>query len=473
MKAHFIGICGKGMSGVAVMLKQKGWTISGSDEGSYEPVFSYLNRAGIPFAPSYALENIPSDADLIVVGKHARLVPEENEEVRAAFASGKKIVSFPEVLAELSQNSDNIIITGSFGKSTCTALLSWCLVHAGKDPSYFIGAVPFDLKENAHLGTGTEFVIEGDEYPASNWTTDAKFLFYTPHTVLLTSGEHDHLNVFPTEESYLIPYQKLVAKMTPNDILMACKTGKNIEKIISGAQARVVTYGLDTTADWHAKNIYYGHTTRFDLYHGDEKITALTTTQLGTHSIENIVGVAGLVLEKKLLTIEELASGIAVFSGISGRLDRKHAHSNVNIYEVFGSSQTKLSASLTALKLHFPERRIIAVFEPHTFSWRNRSALPWYAGIFDGTEAVLVFEPPTHGASTHDQLSLDEIVAKIGETHAKVFPFHTKEEGLEKLSSLLQADDIVLLITSGGLGGIIPEVGPLTERLFPVENAKA
>ncbi len=467
-KVHFIGICGKGMAGLAVMLKNQGSIISGSDQGFYDPVYTYLCENNISFEAGHKKENIPADADCIIIGKHAKLVPESNEEVKWAFESGIPIKSFPEIIQELTKNTDNIVVAGSFGKSTCATLLAWCLLEAGQDPSYFIGAVPYGFESSTHSGKDSTFILEGDEYPSANWDPTSKFLYYNPKIILLTSGEHDHLNVFPTLESYLAPFKKLVGLLDDENLIVACLTGAHIDNILEQTQAKIVTYSLENPdADWYAENIHYGIETTFTLVHEGEEITELTTTLLGKHNIENIIGCGALLLEKKLLTPRELQKGIASFMGVKGRLDRKEANASVLVYEGFGSSQAKLASTFEAIRLAYPDKKIIAVFEPHTFSWRNKAALPWYETVFDDADSVLVFEPPAHG-KTADQLTLDEIVAKISERKSKVYPFHNSEEGLQKISQITQKDDIILLVTSGDLGGIIPQVPPLVEKLFPL-----
>ncbi|MGH6755122.1 MAG: Mur ligase domain-containing protein, partial [Bradyrhizobium sp.] len=185
-KAHFIGIAGKGMSATALLLRQMGVRITGSDEGFYPPVSDYLRNENIPFAAGYRKENIPDDADVIVIGKNAKLVPESNEEVRAAMDSGKPVRSFADLLHDMTVNSETIVAAGSYGKSTCTALLAWCLRVANRDPSYFIGEITNGLERHAHRGQGPTFVLEGDEYPASNWDNRSKFLLYNAKNVLLT-----------------------------------------------------------------------------------------------------------------------------------------------------------------------------------------------------------------------------------------------------------------------------------------------
>ena len=214
-KAHFIGIAGKGMSATALLLKQMGVRISGSDEGFYPPVSDYLKSANIAFAKGYRKENIPDDADVIIIGKNAKLQPETNEEVRAAFASGKLVRSFADIVHDMTVSSDNVVVAGSYGKSTCTALLAWCLRTAKKDPSYFIGEVTNGFECYAQRGQGPVFVLEGDEYPSSNWDSTSKFLRYNARNVLLTSATHDHVNVFPTHADYLVPFRALLDALPP------------------------------------------------------------------------------------------------------------------------------------------------------------------------------------------------------------------------------------------------------------------
>ena len=310
-KAHFIGIAGKGMSATALLLRQMGVQITGSDEGFYPPVSDYLKNEKIAFAEGYRKENIPEDADVIVIGKNAKLVPDSNEEVRAAMDSGKPVRSFADLLHDMTANAETIVAAGSYGKSTCTALLAWCLKVANKDPSYFIGEITNGFDTHAHHGKGPTFVLEGDEYPASNWDDRSKFLLYNAKNVLLTSATHDHINVFPTHADYLAPFRALLGSL-PADGLLVVSHEPHARALAAGLSCAVVFYGLDDKAHWHAANIERGAETGFDLMRGEEKIVRLSTRMLGDHNIENIVGVSAMLLEKKLLSPEEL--------------HRRHAH---------------------------------------------------------------------------------------------------------------------------------------------------
>jgi UDP-N-acetylmuramate: L-alanyl-gamma-D-glutamyl-meso-diaminopimelate ligase len=466
-KAHFIGIAGKGMSATALLLKQQGWEISGSDEGFYPPVSDYLKHANIPFAEGYKKANIPTDADVIVIGKNAKLVPETNEEVRAAFESGKPIKSFPDILEELTEKTDNIVVAGSYGKSTCTGLLAWCLKEAGKDPSYFIGEVTKGFDTYAHLGKGNVFVLEGDEYPTANWDPIPKFLHYNPKNILLTSATHDHVNIYPTHDEYLKPFKELLS-IIPHDGLLVVNTGEHFAKgLAENYPGKKVFYSLNSGPNWHPKNIHYGMPTTFDLYQGEIPIVSLTTSLLGTHNVENIVGVSALVLEKKLLTPEELAKGVASFEGTKRRMELLSPHSTIPVYEGFGSSYEKAKSAIAAAKLHYPDHRLIVFFEPHTFTWRNRTSLRYYDDVFRGGDKIFIYEPASQGASTHAQLTQDEIVQRVQKAGYDAHSISDPQTALSTLDSELKPDDLVLILTSGDIGGLIKTIPALVEKKFP------
>ncbi|MFH1201170.1 MAG: Mur ligase family protein [bacterium] len=466
-KAHLIGICGKGMSGLALLLKQKGYQITGSDEGFYDPIASLLKKNGIKFIPFHSSLNIPKDANLIIIGKHAKLTPEENGEVKAAFKSKIKIQSLPETLGTLAKKTENTVVVGSFGKSTVAALLAWCLKNSKKDPSYFIGAVPFGFKNNAYLGKSKHFIFEGDEYPSSNWDNTSKFLYLHPKNLILISAEHDHVNVFPNERDYIQPYKKLVSLLPKDGILVVSKEGKNVARVTKNAKCKIINYGFNKKSVWHPENIVYGEKTSFILFRGKNKIINLETSLLGKHNIENIMGVSAFLLEKKLITPKELQKSIKTFKGVSGRIDLKTKKSSVLVYEGFGSSYAKAKSVFDSLKLHFPNKKLITVFEPHTFGWRNAENKKWYKDIFNTSSKVLVLPPPEHGAKTHQQMDFPEIVKEIKKNKKEVYKIKNEKEALEILKKIVKKDDMIALISSGSLFRLTVSVPKLMEKMFP------
>ncbi len=459
---HFIGIAGAGMSAVAKLLRDSGVNVTGSDEGVYPPISDFLKAENLPYVVGYRAENIPPDVDIIVIGKNAKLVAATNDEVRAAYDSGKTILSFPEVLALLTENRDTAVVAGSYGKSTCAALLSHVLMEGGADPSFFIGAIPLTPPTSSRLGAGKVFVLEGDEYPSSNTDPRAKFLHYRPKYLLLVPLAHDHVNVYPTVEEYLLPFSQLAE--IPEQII-ACTEGPLSARFLASLRRPVISYGF-AKGDYTAANIAWGATTHFDLTHRGEKILQLSTTQLGEHSVQNIVGVGAFVLTQGLLGPEAFAQGVASFRGVRRRLDLKSEKTSIPIFEGFGSSYEKARSAIAAVKLHFPKRRLVVAFEPHAFSWRNREALSWYDDAFKGAETVYVYEPATQGATTHAQVTQAEITARIAASGIVAIALPHVDPA-PVVGEALRADDVVLLLTSGALGGMIETLPAIAEKAFP------
>ena len=210
-KAHFIGIAGKGMSAVALLLREAGVEITGSDEGFYPPVSDYLAKASIPFADGYKKENIPDDADVIVIGKTRQACA--GEQRRSCRGIGERQKSFvisrrvARAHAPYRQHRGG----GQLRQVDLDRAPRVVSRERHKDPSYFVGEITKGFDAHAHKGKGCVFVLEGDEYPSANWDESSKFLHYNPSTVLLTSATHDHVNVYPTHESYLEPFKKLLS----------------------------------------------------------------------------------------------------------------------------------------------------------------------------------------------------------------------------------------------------------------------
>lgn len=469
-KTHFIGLAGAGMSAVAKLLRESGATVTGSDEAAYPPISDDLARENLVCRTPYAPSNIDVDVTDFVIGRNARLAPEINAEVAAALASGKPVRSFPEVLAELACGKDTAVVAGSYGKSSCAALLAHCLIEANADPSWFIGAIPLSPDRNAHLGSGQIFVMEGDEYPSSHGDDRAKFLHYAPRHLLITPLAHDHVNVYPMPEDYLRPFARLVADLPESASLALCLDGDLSEPFKASLPTHrpMITYGL-AKGDYCPTNIVWGETTRFTLTREGEPIIDLETFQLGEHAIENIVGVGALLLSRDLVTPESFARAVASFKGVRRRLDRKSMKTSVPIYEGFGSSREKARSAIAAMRRHFPDRPLTIVFEPHTFSWRNRAALAWYDDVFQGAEKVYVYAPEEQGASTHAQLTQDEIVERVAATGLAAVALPASNDAAEIVTAHSVVDDAILLLTSGNLGGLIESLPALLEKKFPAK----
>lgn len=463
-KAHLIGICGAGMSAVAYLLQQDGYDVTGSDEGFYPPVSDYLTKIGLTCTVGHRPENIPDSPDLIIIGRHAKLVPETNPEVAFALTNWPdRVRSFPEVLGQLTKDRERIVVAGSYGKSTLTSLITWCLISAGKDPGWFIGAIPNGFDHSSNLGTDAPFIFEGDEYPSANFDDRPKFAHYAPQTLLLTSATHDHVNVYPTLTDYHRPFHELLEQMESSDgTLIACMDETHAANFFHGYRGPKISYGLSAGCNYSATHIELGdpltnRPTTFCLLEGITQHAEFSTHALGQHAVENIAGAAACLLGRSLVTVDQFREGVASFSGLRRRLDRVAKQSALPAFEGFGSSLEKARAAIDAIKAHMPDRRLVIAFEPHTFTWRNRAALDQYKAAFKGADSVWVFAPPGHGSQSHDQASHSEILEEISQHHTDVHPWG-KGNLVNILEGLSPEKDVLLVLSSGSFDGALPQL---------------
>ena len=464
MRIHFTGIAGAGMAAAALMMREAGHEISGSDEDVFPPMSTYVEGLGFPFFRRFDPANLPEGLDLLVLGASAKLAGEANAEVVAARARGVRVTTFPELVGEATQGRRNTVVAGSFGKSTCTALMSHVLRVSGTDAGWMIGAISPSLPDTGHWGTAPQVVLEGDEYIVGPTDRRSKFVLYHPRDVLLTSLIHDHVNVFPTFDDYVKPFAELL-RLLPAEGLLVAREHPAIRAIAGEAASRIVWYDTAPCRGWYPEGIVYGETTRFTLVGPGGRRVALATTLLGEHNVENIVGVSAYLLERGLVTEAELARGVESFGGIRRRLDRLTRRSAVPVIEGFGSSYEKARSAIEAMLLHYPARPLTVVFEPHTFSWRNRDALPWYDTVFQGAARVLVIPPPHHGEASHKQSSFAEILARVAATGMAVEGVETAEAARAALGRLT-GDEVVLLLSSGPLLGLPDSLPPVFDELY-------
>ncbi|MGI8840092.1 MAG: Mur ligase domain-containing protein [Caulobacteraceae bacterium] len=464
MNIYFLGVAGAGMSALASILLSEGHQVSGSDEEMFPPVSAYLERVGIPYHSGFDAEAVPAGLDAAIVGESAKLGLAGNPELAELKRRGVPLHSFPEYLGRHTEGRYNLVVAGSFGKSTLTALLAVLMREAGRDPGYFIGAIPLDLETTGHGGRDPAFLIEGDEYIVGETDRRSKFLLYHPDCLLISSLIHDHLNVFPTVESYEAAFAGLI-DLLPREALLVCAHGFEALHRLTAGRA-VVWYGLAPCPGYHAEGVEIGEISRFDLVTPRGQRIALETELLGLHNIENIVGAAALLLERGDIDAGALQRGVRRFRGVERRLDKKTSRSSVPAYEGFGSSYEKARSAIEAIALNFPARPAVVVFEPHAFSWRNAESLCWYDTVFDGVARVLLLPPPAHGAGSHRQLSQAEILRRIRGAGVAAWGFASGAEVLADLESSLSGNEVVLLLSSGPLDGLARSAPAMLEARF-------
>jgi UDP-N-acetylmuramate: L-alanyl-gamma-D-glutamyl-meso-diaminopimelate ligase len=465
MLVYFLGIAGAGVSALASVLKTQGHDVRGSDEGVYPPVSTYLDRVGIPYASTFDVANLPEHVDVAVIGTTAKIDRETNPEYAELIRRGVPCHTFADYLGRGTAMRENLIVAGSFGKSSLTAMIADILRSSGKDPGWFIGAVPLDLPVTGHWGSDPLFVMEGDEYVVSLKDHRSKFELYHPRHILISSIVHDHINMFPTMAEYEAPFSRLIDAVPDGGSLICAHGFEPLRRM--AAHRNPVWYGVEKCPGFYADNIQIGEITSFNLVTPWGLKIALETQLLGLHSIENIVGASAFLMSRALVTAEQLQAGVRKHRGVARRLDRKTTVSTIPVYEGFGSSYEKARSAIEAIQRHFAGKKISVVFEPHTFSWRNRDALEWYDTVFEGVDHVWLLAPPTHGAANHAQLTQNDIADRIRAAGAPVTPVITGGEVIKALPDTLKAgEDVLLLLSSGPLEGLSASLPVLMDTLF-------
>ncbi len=452
---HFIGLCGIGMTSVALLLKEKGNNITGSDEAGYPPSTTLLKQKNISFFTSYSPSNISVNTDIIVIGKNKKLTIEKNKEVQKAYSMGIPIFSFPEILNLLTKKTKNIVCAGSSGKTTCTSLITWCLIKANKKPSFFIGGIIKNLDTSAQIGDSNIFVLEGDEYPTSNEDSKPKFLYYNPTDVLITSLTHDHFDIFPTKKSYNKVFIDLVHSIKKEGKCIINSNHRETKILLDIPNVEKITYGLNN-AEWTATKIHHGDTTTFTINHLGNKIVDLETSLIGNHNIENIVGVSALLLENKYISKEELADAIKTFKGVKNRLEKINKTNDIKVYEGFGSSSEKAKSAIDALHLH-KKSRLIVVFDPKSTSWKMKEYLPLYKDLFKKSDKVYIYVPTLNKSD----ITLNDIIST---SNTKLTPIDNVNDGIKKIKKEIKSGDIILTLSSGDIGGLRDEIVKLVDN---------
>ncbi len=378
---HFIGIGGTGLSAIARVLLEKGYAVSGSDREA-SPLFNALTEAGARTFLGHAPEQI-AGADLVV---RSSAIPSSNPEVAAAEAQGIPVLKRADFLAEVTRGQDVIAVAGTHGKTTTTAMLIWILEEMGVDPSFIAGGVVSQLKRNAHYGSGPYFVIEADEY-------DNMFLGLAPKVAIVTNIEHDHPDCFPTEADYEQAFRAFLGRVQGDGLAMVCQDNPGARSL--GAELReqltVLGYGTAPEADYQATEIdFIEGWPVFRLRFGEEDLGRVRLHVPGRHNVLNATG-ALAVLHLLGLELAPAIKALSAFTGAGRRFEVLGEAGGVTVIDDYGHHPTEIAATLEAARTRFPQSRIWAVWQPHTYT-RTQSLAPDFIEALNLADRALVLK---------------------------------------------------------------------------------
>ncbi len=441
MRVHFIAIGGSAMHNLALALHDKGDVVTGSDDAIFEPSKSRLQAKGLlPAAEGWFAEKITNEIDAVILGMHAKA---DNPELLKAQELGLKIYSYPEFIFEHSKNKTRVVIGGSHGKTTITSMILHVMNYHNVAVDFLVGAQLEGFTNMVHLTQENDFmVIEGDEYLSSPTDLRPKFHLYQPNIALISGIAWDHINVFPTFENYVEQFKIFIDKITNGGILVYNEDDAVVKQIAEEAEKpiRKMPYSLP---EYSIEN----GITYLETLDG-----AMPIEVFGAHNLSNLAG-AKWICQNMGIDEAEFYEAIASFKGASKRLEKIAATETAVAYKDFAHSPSKVSATTQAVKKQYPNKKLIACLELHTYSSLNAQFLTEYQGALDAADVAVVFYSPDAVAIKKlEEVTKEQIEQAFNRENLIVYT--NPEEFKSFLLVQDFTDSVLLLMSSGNYGGL-------------------
>ena len=464
---HVIGIGGSAMAPLAGMLREHRFRVTGSDSGVYPPASTLLESLGIPFFNSFDAAHLHPVPDLVVVGN---IIARGNPELEEVLDRQIPYRSMPEILEEVFlPGRHSIVVSGTHGKTTTTAMLAWIFQTAGKRPNFLVGGVAENFGKSYGLGGGEDFILEGDEYETAFWDRGPKFFHYHPDDLIITSLEYDHADIYPDFATYELAFRRLV-NLVPRRgrvILWGDKdtSGPAIRRASEKAFCPVETYGFAPGNDWIASDLVVeGEAMRFRLTYRDDRFAEFKLAASGRHNVLNALA-AIAVAHGRGIGAEVLAKALATFRSVKRRMDVKGELRGVLVVDDFAHHPTAVRATIEAARARWPGRRLWAILEPRSNSMRRKvfqEALPGALALADRVVLAGVFRAQQLGDENRlDPESVAQSVRDLG-IDARVLA--GSEAIAEHLAEEARPGDLLLVMSNGSFDGLCDKLRAKLER---------
>ncbi len=449
-----VPIGGTAMVPLAALLQEAGQRVTGSDLVLYPPMSTLLESLRIPVGRGFSPEHIPSDCDRVIVGNAAT---RDNPEAAEAYRRGLPVLSMPQAIREfLLPGKTSVVITGTHGKTTTSALLAWFLLDSGRDPGFLVGGEMVNLGRGYRRGKGPHFVLEGDEYNAAFFDRGPKFLHYEPRHLFVGNIEYDHADLYPDLESVIEAFRKVVGLVPADGVVVVNADDPRVLEAARQAPGRVVRVSTDgPAADFGAAEVvFHPEGTDFTLLEAGLPTARFSSTLLGHHNVRNALG--AIALARGLgLSAPEIGQALPRFAGVRRRLEVKGERNGILLVDDFAHHPTAVRGTLEAARARWPGRRIWALFEPRSNTAGRKMFEQDYVEAFAGADA-LVIAPVFHAKRLPPEGVLDR------EALARRFRDADKPgfapESLEEIPDILRREahpgDVLLLMSSGAFGGL-------------------
>ena len=445
---HFMGICGTAMGATAAALRERGFTVTGSDENVYPPMSTFLEEKGVAIFAGYRAENLPATADLIVVGN---AIKRGNPEVEAVLDRKLYYLSLPDTLKEFFlRGRHNLVVTGTHGKTTTTSLLTWLMECAGLEPGYLIGGIPKNLGQGACLRDSKYFVIEGDEYDTAFFDKRSKFVHYLPELVIVNNIEFDHADIFKDVEEIKVSFRRLLNIVPHNGMVLLNSDDPNCTEVGKTCPAPIVEVGFSENAANRIEEARGdAHGSQFKLFGTDFQL------QLpGNFNIRN-AAMAISAAHFYGVPMPVIQKAVASFEGVKRRQEVRGETNGIKVIDDFGHHPTAIRETLSGLRRQYPGSRIWAIFEPRSNTTRRsvfQHQLPAAFALADG--AILAKVAKLEQIPEAERLHPEQVVADIAATGKPAFYEPDVEQIIARIKTLARKGDVVAVFSNGGFDNI-------------------
>jgi UDP-N-acetylmuramate: L-alanyl-gamma-D-glutamyl-meso-diaminopimelate ligase len=447
-KIHFLGICGSAMGAVAAAIRDLGFTVTGSDENVYPPMSTFLDAKGIRICKGYRAENLPAEVDLVVIGN---AIIRGNPEVEAVLNRRLLYRSLPETMKDFFlREKENIVVTGTHGKTTTTSLLAWIFRMSNKDPSFLIGGIAKNLGQGAAFTNSKFFIVEGDEYDTAFFDKRSKFLHYLPECLVINNVEFDHADIFENLEGIKTSFRHLVNIVPGNGRIFSNADDPACAEVTQKAFAPISSIGFASTASHPIGAVrYHPDGSQFELFG-----TVFETPLIGEFNVRN-AAMAAAVARSYGCTFDVIKRALAEFGGVARRQEVRGEANGIKLIDDFGHHPTAIRETLFALRHRYPGKKIWAIFEPRSNTTRRavfQSALPDALKLADGV--ILAQVARIDQLPPHDRLDPQKVIETIEKTGIPAFYEPRVDDIVTRVKPLARPGDIIVVFSNGGFEGI-------------------
>jgi UDP-N-acetylmuramate: L-alanyl-gamma-D-glutamyl-meso-diaminopimelate ligase len=458
---HLIGICGTAMASLAGMLAERGFRVTGSDSAAYPPMSDFLQSLGIPVAQPFKVENLKPVPDLVVVGN---AISRGNVELEHVLDQRIPFCSLPQLLHdEFLRGKEVLVVAGTHGKTTTTSILAWIFECAGTHPSFLIGGIAENFGRSFQLGDGKYFILEGDEYDTAFFDKGPKFLHYFPDSVILTSVEFDHADIYKDLDAVETSFKRLVNLVPRRGRIVAFDRGESIEKCVARAFCPVERYGATNKATWQIEDLKFEpDRTTWSVLKNGKPWAEFEFSLAGDYNVWNATAAAAIAANCGIPPVA-ISEALKNFKSVKRRLEVKAEVNGITIIDDFAHHPTAIAATLNALRTRYHGRRLWAILEPRSNTLRRnvfQSDLAKSLAIADEVVIANVFK--SDAIPEAERLDIAAVAGEVKQIGRRARVVADVDGIIRVAAPEMHSGDVVAILSNGGFGGIYEK---LPERL--------